>query len=175
MPETSQKHNDDEVDRGSGPANAVPAQGNIKIIAQKGGKRDVPAPPEIRETDSRVRKTEVILEMKTEAKSRTNRAGGITGEIEKDLTGKGEDAHPGIERDEGTSVTKDSVGCVGKHRVSEHDFFEQAECHEQQSPHKLTHPQAGGSDKLGQKITGTDDRSGDELREKGNSENEISQ
>src|SRR5436309_1031537 len=166
MPETAQEHDDDQVNRGPRPSNPVAAERYIKIIAQKCGKRDVPASPEIGKANGRVRKTEVILEMKTEAESRADGAGGITGEIEKDLAGKGDDTHPGIERDKGTSVTKDTVGRAGKHRVGEHDFFEQTECHEQQSPHELTHAQAGRGDKLGEKITGADDWSGDELWEK---------
>src|SRR5207247_7561615 len=115
MPETPQEHDDDEVDRGPRPSNAVAAQGNVKVIAQKSGKRDVPAPPEIGEANGRVRKTKIILEMKPEAKSCPDGAGGITGEIEKDLAGEGDDAHPGIERDEGAAVTKYSIGRARQH------------------------------------------------------------
>src|SRR6266850_3148579 len=102
MPETAQEHDDDQINRGSCPSNAVAAERNVKVIAQKCGKRDVPAPPEIGEANGRVRKTEVILEMKTETESRADGAGGITCEIEKDLASEGDDAHPGIERDERT-------------------------------------------------------------------------
>ena len=83
MPETSQEHNDDEIDRGPRPSNPVTAEWNVKVIAQEGGKRNVPAPPEIGKANGRVRKTEIILEMKAEAESRADGAGGIAGEIEK--------------------------------------------------------------------------------------------
>src|ERR1700730_17615106 len=105
MPKTSEDNDDDQVDRGPRPSNPVAAEWNIKVIAQKGGKRDMPAPPEIGEAKRSVRQTKIILEMKAETESRANRAGGITGEIEKDLAGEGEDAHPGVECDERSAVT----------------------------------------------------------------------
>src|SRR2546423_1304649 len=148
MPETSQEHDDHEIDRGPRPSNAVAAERNVKVITQEGGKRDVPAPPEIGKANGCVRKTEIILQMKAKAEGRANGTGRIAGEIEKDLSGKSNDAHPGIERDERTSVTKDSIGRAGKQGVGEHDFFEQAESHEQQSPHELAYPQTWRGDQL---------------------------
>ena len=64
--------------------------------------------------------------MKAEAQRRADRAGGIAGEIEKYLAGESDHAHPGIERDERTGVTKNAIGRAGQHRIGEHDFFEQA-------------------------------------------------
>ena len=143
MPETAEEHDDDEIDRGPRPSNPVAAERNVKVIAQEGGKRNVPASPEIGKADGGVRKTEIIFQMKAEAEGRADRAGGIAGEIEKDLSGESDDAYPGIERDERTGVTKNAIGRTGKHGVGEDNFFEQAERHKQQSPQELADPQAG--------------------------------
>src|SRR6266853_3443829 len=135
----------------------------------------MPPPPKIGKANGRVRKTEIILQMKAKAESRANGAGGVAGEIEKYLAGECHDTQPGIQRDERTSVTKDAIGRTGEHRVGEHDFFEQTESHEQQSPEKLARAQTRRPDKLRKKITGTHNRPGDQLRKKGNGQDEIAQ
>src|SRR5438477_1657690 len=113
--------------------------------------------------------------MKTKAESRTNRAGGIAGEIEEYLAGECHNTEPGIQRNERTGVTKDTIGRTGKHRVGEHDFFEQTESHKQQSPQKLTRAQTRRRDKLRKKITGTNNWSSDQLREKRDRQDKIAQ
>src|SRR5205823_13493252 len=163
------------IDRGTRPCHPVAAEGNVKVIAQKCGKRNVPAPPKIGKANGRVWKTKVILEMETEAQGRADRAGGIAGEIEKYLTRESDDTYPRIERDERTSVTKNTIGRTRQHRIGEHNFFEQTERHKQQSPHELADLQTRRSDQLRKKITGSHDWSGDQLREKGYRQNEIAQ
>src|SRR5213079_3275331 len=108
----------------------------------------MPASPKIGKANGRVRKTEIILQMKAKAESCANGAGRVAGEIEKYLAGERHDAEPGIKRDERTRVTKDAIGRTGEHHVGEHDFFEQTEGHEQQSPQKLTRAQSRRSNKL---------------------------
>src|SRR5881394_2190056 len=104
MPETAQEHNDDEIDRGSRPSHPVAAEGNVKVIAQKRGKRNVPASPEIGETNRGVGKTKIVLEMKAERQGSADRANGVTRKVKKDLSGEGEHAGPGIQRDERPGV-----------------------------------------------------------------------
>src|SRR5712691_9361439 len=131
VPETAEKHDDNQIDRGANRADLIAAERNVKVIAQERGKRNVPAPPEIGKADGRVGKTEIILQMKAEAKRRADRADGIAGEIKKYLASEGHDAEPGIERDERTGVTKNAISRTGQHRVGEHNFFKQAQLHEQ--------------------------------------------
>ena len=151
MPETAEEHDDDEIERGADGPDLIATERNVKVVAQESGKRNVPASPEIGEPDGGVGKTEIILEMKAETQSGADGAGGIAGEIEKDLTGEGDDAHPRIERDERTGVTKDAIGRAGEHRVGEHDFFEQAQSHEQQPPRKRPVRGVGGAASCGRK------------------------
>src|SRR5258708_6220872 len=47
MPQAAEKHHDHEVGRGANGTDTVSSQRNIKIVAKKSGKRDMPAPPEI--------------------------------------------------------------------------------------------------------------------------------
>ena len=106
---------------------------------------------------------------------RADSAGRIAGKIEKYLAGERHDTQPGIERNERSRVTKDAIGRTGEHRIGEHDFFEQTERHEQQSPEKLACAQNWRPDKLGKKIARPDNWPGDQLRKKGNGQDEIAQ
>ena len=76
-------------------------------------------------------KTEIIFEMKSETERSADRADGIAGEIEKDLSGKRDHPRPRIERDQRPAVTKNAIGRASQHRIREHHFFEKAERHEQ--------------------------------------------
>src|SRR5438094_8196136 len=122
MPEAAEKHHYDQIRRGADRTDLISAERNIKVIAQECGKGDVPASPEIGKPDGRVRKTEIILQMKAKAERGADGARGIAGEIKKYLAGKCHHAEPGIERDERTGVTKDTIGRTGKHRVGKHDL-----------------------------------------------------
>src|SRR3981081_3179114 len=124
MPQTAEEHDDHEINRGTRPPHAIAAERNVKVVAQKCGERYVPAPPEIGKANRGVGKTEIILEMKAKTESSADGANGIAREIEEDLAGEGDDAHPGIERDQRTGITKDAVGRTGQHGIGQHDFFE---------------------------------------------------
>src|SRR6266508_6731160 len=175
VPESTKKHYYDQMRPSPKQRDLIAPERNIEVVAQECGKRDVPASQEIGKANGRVRKTKIVLQMKAKTECRANSAGGITGEIKKYLTGKCDDAQPGIQRDEWTSVTKNAIGRTGKHRVGEHDFFEQTEGHEQQSPEKLARAQGRRPDKLGKKIAGSHNWAGDQLRKKGNGQDKIAQ
>src|SRR5579864_596910 len=129
VPETTEKHDDHQIDRHSKGPDLIATQRDVKVIAQKSGKRNVPASPEIREADRGVRKTEVVLQMKTEGEGGADCSDGIAGEIKKDLSGKREHARPGIEGNQGTGITEDAIGRAGEESVGEDNFFEQAQSH----------------------------------------------
>jgi hypothetical protein len=138
MPETSDEHDDNEVDQRAFRAGAVASERDVKVVAQKSGERDVPAPPEIRETNGGVRISEIVAEMKTEAERGADCAGGIAGEVEKDLARESNDAHPGIKGHKRAPVTENSVGGAGEHRVGQDNFFEEAERHQKQAPEETS-------------------------------------
>ena len=66
VPETSKKHHDHEIQRHPKRRDLIAAERNVKVIAQERGQRNVPAPPEIGETDRSVGKTEIVFQMKAE-------------------------------------------------------------------------------------------------------------
>src|ERR1700736_1124068 len=74
VPETAEKHNNDEINRGTDWSDLIAAERNVKVVAQKCGKRNVPASPEIGKTNGCVGKTEIILQMKAEAERGADRA-----------------------------------------------------------------------------------------------------
>ena len=88
MPEPAKEHNDNKVDGSACPSNPIASEWNIKVVAQKSRKRNVPAPPEIRKANRRVGKAEIVFKMKTKTKCGTDRAGRVTSEIKKDLAGE---------------------------------------------------------------------------------------
>ena len=124
MPEATEKHYDDQIACGTVRAHLIASERNVKVVAQERGKRDMPASPKIREPNGRVRKPEIILQMKSKAEGSTDCACGIAGKIEKYLAGKCHYTQPGIHRDEWAGITKNSIRRAGKHRICEHDFFE---------------------------------------------------
>src|SRR6266545_2638410 len=124
VPKAAEKHDDDQIRRGTNWTDLIAAERNVKIIAQECGKRDMPAPPEVGKPNGGVRKTEIIFQMKTKTQRGADSAGGITGKIKKYLAGECHDTQPGIQCDEWPSVTKNAVGRTREHRIGEHDFFE---------------------------------------------------
>src|SRR5205823_8487768 len=166
VPETTKKHDDHEIQRHPKRRDLIAAERNVKIIAQKRGKRNVPASPEIGETNRGVGKTKIVLEMKAERQGGADRANGVTRKVKKDLSGEGEHAGQGIQRDERPGVTENPIGWTGKQCVSENDFFEQTQSHQRESPKKLVRLQTRRMNKLGKKITGADNWAGHQLREK---------
>ena len=77
VPETTEKHYYDEIRRAADRTDLIAAEWNVKVVPQKCRKGDVPPPPEIGKANGRVRKTEIILQMKAKAESRANGAGRI--------------------------------------------------------------------------------------------------
>src|SRR5207248_10371422 len=100
VPKSAQEHDNNKIERGAKRPDLIAAERNVKVIAQEGGKRNVPAPPKIRETDRGVGKSKVVLKMEAESQSGADCAGRVAGEIEKYLSGKSDYARPRIERDQ---------------------------------------------------------------------------
>src|SRR6476646_8174166 len=124
MPEATEKHYDDQIGCGTVRAHLITSERNLQVVAQERGKRDMPASPKIGEPDGCVRKTEIVLQMKSKAERGADCACGIAGKIKKYLAGECHYTQPGIKGDERAGVAKDSVGRAGKHRVGQDDFFE---------------------------------------------------
>jgi hypothetical protein len=66
MPQPSQQHGEPQIAIGLPLAFAAATQWNVEIIAQTGGERNVPAPPEVRDIRGLVRGIEILRKAKAE-------------------------------------------------------------------------------------------------------------
>ena len=85
MPKAAEQHGDHQVAISHPSAAAVAAEWNVQVIAQPGGERDVPAPPEIGDPPREIGTPEIDREMEAEQLCHADRHIGVTGEIEIDL------------------------------------------------------------------------------------------
>src|ERR1041385_4861939 len=135
----------------------------------------MPPSPKIREADRGVRETKIVFEMEAQGQGSADCAERIAGEIEKDLSCKREYTRPGIQRHQRPGIIKHAVSRARQQRVRQHNFFEQSQRHESQSPEELIFFQSRRVPELRQKIAGAHNRSGNELWEKRNRQHEIAQ
>src|SRR5687767_9564824 len=175
VPEPANEHHDHQVDGGADSTRAIATERNVEVVAKKRRKRDVPAAPEVGETDRGVRKPKVILQVKAEAERGANRARGIPGEVEEDLSRESKYAGPGIESGKGATIGEDLFRRAGEHHVSEDGLFEQTERHEQQAPDETTGIWRRWVGGLRQEIRGPHNRAGDQLGKERDCEDEIPQ
>ena len=57
MPQSTQEHDDNKIERGTEGCDLIATERNVKVIAKKSGKGNMPSPPEIGKADRRVRET----------------------------------------------------------------------------------------------------------------------
>ena len=94
VPQSAEQHRDHDVARDEPPAPAIATQRNVKIIAQPGGKADVPAMPELRDVPREIRKVEVERQFVAEQSRAGNRHIRIPGEVAIDLDPVKENGEP---------------------------------------------------------------------------------
>ncbi len=94
VPEAGQEPHDQQVEDLSARALAVAAQGDVYILSEPCAQRDMPASPEFGDALGNIRIVEVLEELKAQHISQSARHVGVAGEVEIDLEGIGDDAHP---------------------------------------------------------------------------------
>src|SRR5207245_963516 len=97
VPESAQKHCQQDVEGVPHGATAVAAQRKIKIFPQKPGEGDVPACPKFVDGSGLIGRIEVDGEFDAEKTGQADRHVRVARKIEVDLQPKGECAEPGIE------------------------------------------------------------------------------
>src|SRR6476619_4277038 len=137
VPKSTKEHDDYKIKRRTVRADLVATERNVKVIAKKSGKRNVPSPPKIREADRGIRETKVVLQMESECEGSADRAKRIAGEIEKDLPGKCQHAGPRVERNQRSGITEHAIGTPGEQGIGKNNFLKQSQSHQRQSPEKL--------------------------------------
>ena len=97
MPHAAEQHDQGEVDVGACVAALVSTQGDVKVVTQPRGKRDMPTSPELGDGFGVIRRIEILSEYETEHTAQADGHIGIATEVEVDLKGVGNGAHPGIQ------------------------------------------------------------------------------
>ena len=134
----------------------------------------MPSPPEVGETDRRVRKAEVVGHGEAQAHGRADRGGRIAGEVAEDLPAEGQRADPGIERaGDALAGVVDHLGRRREEAVGQHDLLEQAERHQRQAEAQLVARGAARLRELRHQLGRAHDRAGDEVREEGHEQRVV--
>ena len=167
MPQAGDQERDQQVQPPPAFALAVAAEGNIQVVAEPGGQRDVPARPEVADARRQIRRVEVLHQVETEDLRRADRDHGIAAEIAVDLQRKGQSRQQQRHAAEGHVVVPHGVHedrCpVGDDHLQEEapDHQDGALCHALRIPQFLF----VGVLHLGQQIFRALDRPCHELRE----------
>ena len=96
VPQSAQKHHDQQVQVRSAWPPAVAAERNVKIVSQKCAEGNMPPEPEVRDAFREVGSVEVFHELESEDPPQSHGHVGIARKIEKDLEGIREHPEPGI-------------------------------------------------------------------------------
>src|SRR5215469_12713786 len=85
VPQAAEQHRDHQVAVRLQLAMAIPAQRNVKIIAEPTRERNVPPAPEVGDAGSEIGTAEVYREMEAEQQRHADGHVGIAGKVEEDL------------------------------------------------------------------------------------------
>src|SRR5579859_6077863 len=96
MPEPGQQEADPEIEVGAQIAVAVSAEWLVKIVADPGRQRNMPAPPEFRDRPRRIGRVEVFAKAEAKHARKPDRHVGIAGKIEIDLQRETSKREPGM-------------------------------------------------------------------------------
>ena len=85
VPDSAHQERDEDVPVISHLAASAPTKGNIDIVFEPSGERDVPSVPEIRHTDCEIRSAEVFRQFESQCLAHSERHERIAGEVRIDL------------------------------------------------------------------------------------------
>lgn len=173
VPEAAEEHGEHKVEVGAGAAVAIAAEGNVEVVTEPGGKRDMPAAPEFGEGAGEVGAAEVDGEVEAEEFGHADGHVGVAGEVEEDLEGEGKGAGPGVE-DAGVGGEGAEVGVAEAGEIiGEGHFFGEAEGEEEDAAGEVFGGGFAPGVEVGEEVVSADDGAGDELGEEGEKEGVI--
>ena len=94
VPEARERPDEKEVQNIARAGAAVAAEGNVDIVAEPRGERDVPAPPELGDAAGDIGIVEVFKKVEAEHPAKADGHVGIGGKVEVDLKRVGDGAEP---------------------------------------------------------------------------------
>ena len=95
VPEAGQQPDDKKVEIGAPGAGAVPAQRDVYILAEPGGERDMPAPPELGDAFGDIGVIEVFKKVKAENTAQSDSHVRVSRKVKVNLKGICGNAKPG--------------------------------------------------------------------------------
>ena len=170
MPEPPQQHHDGQINVCAPHPFSVAPEGNIEVIPQPGGKRNVPSSPELGDGLRQVRGIEVFRKNESQHQPEADGHIGIGAEIEVDLKGIGSETIPGVQDAAGARI-ENHVGDLPA-GVGEQHLLRQAEADEGHAPGKFLR-RMGPIGHLVGNLAETDDGAGHELGKEGDIAGEI--
>ena len=126
MPETADQEDQQQVQVGAEGSLPVSAERDIDIIPEPGGKRHMPAAPEVTDRNGNVGKAEVFRKTEAQDLAHADRHVGVTGEVKIDLEGVAQGDQP--EQAGGAFVCRERVIAFNycSERICENDLFSQS-------------------------------------------------
>ena len=121
VPESTEEHGDHEIEMLTHFALAVAAQGDIDIVAQPRGERDVPSVPELGDIQRTVREVEVDTQVESHDAAQTDCHVAVTREVTVDLHREAKHRHQQFKARVARGVAESDVvvlgDVVGKNRL----------------------------------------------------------
>src|ERR1035437_2822452 len=167
MPDAGNKEGEEEIaisGEGSAP---VPAQRDVNVIPEPGGKADMPAGPEITQAGGEVGIVEVQDQVEAHDLGHAARHVRVTAEIKEYLPAKSHGAEEQRRRAEGPGVVIYPLD-VERQVVGQRELFEEADQEKRSAIGEILQAHRRELIELRQEMPGALDRPGHELREEAN-------
>ncbi len=124
VPQAGQEHDDGQIPQGVPPGAAIAPQGDVQVVPEPGGQRNVPPAPKFRGRPGKIREPEILHEVDPQQFGGPPGDIGITGKIGVNLEGEGHHAdHRPVSVEAGLGV-KGIVGQDGAIIRHKHLFKE---------------------------------------------------
>ena len=173
VPQAAEQHREEQVEVHAQPPLSVAAERDVEIVAQPGGERDVPAPPEVGDAVALVRCAEVGGDFKAHPQGDADGHVRVTREVAVELQGVAVDAEQVFQSAVKRGVVEDARHEVHADIVRDDAFLKQADDDEPRARAEHLLRDAERLLQLRQEGAGAEDRAGEEGGEERHEEGEV--
>ena len=135
----------------------------------------MPPSPEIGKPNGGVGIQKVLRQHKAQTSSHPNGAGRISGKIKKDLSRKSQNTHPCVKCRKTSCCLKNVIGRFRQHGIGQNHFHKQSQSHQKQTLNELFLRCFTRCFKLRNQLRWAHNRTGHQMRKKGNEQRKIEQ
>ena len=164
VPEPRHDHGQEIVEQGPRLPLPVAAQGDVDVVPEPGGERDVPAAPELREVERAVGVEEVVVQAETHQRGDADGEVGVAGEIKVDLHRVAQHRHQQLVAGVGDGAVEGEVVVDGQ-VVGQHALLQQAADDQPEAQAQFVPGGGLGAADLREEAPGARDRAGEQQRE----------